>query len=95
MLSSGWLASYVGQSEVPALITSLLCTCYRKWKQKVYVLSQFALLFFIFKFGLRFAQPGCFAVFVVSPGEGVGGGGGGGRESHFFLAVFHPKKALH
>ena len=23
MLSSGWLASYVGQSEVPALITSL------------------------------------------------------------------------
>ena len=25
MLSSGWLASYVGQSEVPALITSLFC----------------------------------------------------------------------
>ena len=23
MLSSGWLASYVGQSEVPALITSI------------------------------------------------------------------------
>ena len=25
VLSSGWLASYVGQSEVPALITSLFC----------------------------------------------------------------------
>ena len=27
VLSSGWLASYVGQSEVPALITSL-CFCF-------------------------------------------------------------------
>ena len=36
VLTSGWLASYVGQSEVPALITSL---CYHLTRESVLVLS--------------------------------------------------------
>ena len=41
MLSSGWLASYVGQSEVPALITSLFWLC----MHVVYSSSNFLLFF--------------------------------------------------
>ena len=36
VLSSGWLASYVGQSEVPALITSLFFLFYKVWAHLVH-----------------------------------------------------------